>query len=123
MRQIRPEYSPVYGKTYSLFGNSDSTSEYFETIRMLADKIQGLNPDTLALIESIRRFSSKKRILKRSLRNTESDNLMSFVMNIIDPYLKKYTENTEDPSQETSRIQTVGPPACYLKGAISPLYA
>lgn len=96
MRQIRPEYSPVYGKTYSLFGNSDSTSEYFETIRMLADKIQGLNPDTLALIESVRRFSSKKRILKRSLRNTESDNLMSFVMNIIDPYLKKYTKNTEE---------------------------
>jgi len=96
MRQIRSEYSPVYGKTYSLFGNSDSTSEYFETIGLLAERIQDLNPDTPALIEIIRRFSSKKKILKKSLRKQESDNLMSIVLNIIDPYLKKYTGNTEE---------------------------
>ena len=96
MRQIRSEYSPVYGKTYSLFGNSDSTSEYFETIGLLAERIQDLNPNTPALIEIIRRFSSKKKILKKSLRKQESDNLMSIVLNIIDPYLKKYTGNTEE---------------------------
>jgi hypothetical protein len=44
MRSLSPEYSPVYGKTYSLFGKSDSTSEYYETIRMLADKIHALDP-------------------------------------------------------------------------------
>jgi hypothetical protein len=60
-----PEYSPVDGKTYSLFGNSDSTSEYYETIRMLADKIQVLNTDIQALIENIRRFSLKMIILKK----------------------------------------------------------
>lgn len=96
MRQIRSEYSPVYGKTYSLFGNSDSTSEYFETIGLLAERIQELNPDTPALIEIIRRFSSKKKILKKFLRKQESDNLMSIVLNTIDPYLKKYTGNTEE---------------------------
>ena len=91
-----PEYSPVDGKTYSLFGNSDSTSEYYETIRMLADKIQVLNTDIQALIENIRRFSLKKRILKKALINTESDNQISVILNIIDPYLKKYTGNTEE---------------------------
>jgi hypothetical protein len=96
MRQKQPEYSPVYGKTYSLFGNSDSTSEYYNTIRKLAEKIQGLYPDTQALIETIRKFSSKKGILKKYLRNKESDNLISDVLNIVDPCLKKYTEKTED---------------------------
>lgn len=96
MKQIRPEYSPVHGKTYSLFGNTYSTSEYYETIRILADKTQVLYPDTPAFIKSIRRFSSKKRILKKSLTNTESENLMSVILNIIDPYLRKYTVNTEE---------------------------
>jgi hypothetical protein len=96
MKQKQPEYSPVYGKTYSLFGNSDSTSEYYNTIRMLADKIQVLNVDIPALIECIRKFSSNKRILKKYLINKESDNLISVILNVVDPYLKKYTENTED---------------------------
>jgi hypothetical protein len=96
MRKKQPEYYPVYGKTYSLFGNTDSTSEYFNTIRMLADKIQILNADSPALIETISKSSSKKGILKKYLRNKESDNLMSDVLNITDPYLRKYTEKTED---------------------------
>jgi hypothetical protein len=83
------------GKTYSLFGNSGSTSGYFDTIRMLADKIQDLDGDTRVLLENIRNFSSKKRKLKLSLKKKESDDHMSLILNIIDPYLKKYTENTE----------------------------
>jgi hypothetical protein len=96
MRSVSPEYSPVNGKTYSLFGKSDSTSGYYETIRMLADKILSLNPDTRDLINNIRTFSSKKRILKKSLSNEDSDSLMSVILNLIDPYLKKYTENAEE---------------------------
>jgi hypothetical protein len=96
MNQIGPDNSSVSGKTYSLFGNSDSTSGYYNTIRILADKIQVLNPDSQDLIENIRRFSLKKRDLKKSLKNLESDNQMSVILNIIDPYLKKYTEKTEE---------------------------
>ena len=96
MVQVNLEYPPIMGKTYSLFGSSDSTSEYFETIRMLADKIQDSDRDTRVLIENIRKFSSKKRTLKRYLKKKESDNHMSVILNLIDPNLKKYTENTEE---------------------------
>ena len=96
MKNITVKYSPIEGKTYSLFGNSDSTSEYYETIRMLVDKVQSLNPDTSALIEDIRRYSSKKRRLKRVLRAKNYDDQMSAIMNLINPDLKKYTENTEE---------------------------
>jgi hypothetical protein len=96
MRSVSLEYSPINGKTYSLFGKSDSTSGYYVTIRMLADEILALNPDTRNLIENIRKFSSKKRVLKNSLKITDSDSLMAGILNLIDPHLKKYTENTEE---------------------------
>jgi hypothetical protein len=95
MVQINLEYPPIMGKTYSLFGTSDSTSEYFETIRILTDRIQALDRNTSVLIESIKNFSLNKSKLKMSLRKKESDDLMSLILNIIDPCLKKYTENTE----------------------------
>jgi len=95
MRFLVPEYSPVIGKTYSLFGGSDSTSGYYKTIRMLADQVLDLNSDTKNLIQSIREFSSKKRILRKSLSVPDPDNPMSVILNLIDPFLKKYTENVE----------------------------
>ena len=96
MRSAQPEYLPIKGKTYSLFGESDSTSGYYETIGMLAEKILAMNPDTRYLIEAIEAFSSKKRILKKSLKIKNNTNLTETILSIIDPYLKKYTIYTEE---------------------------
>jgi hypothetical protein len=96
MSSVIPEYSPVNGKTYSLFGKSDSTTGYYETIGMLADKILELNPDPRLLIDNITRFSSKRKILKRSIERKKSGNLMTDILNLIHPHLKKYTENVEE---------------------------
>jgi len=96
MKSARPHYIPAEGKTYTLFGGSDSTDGYYDTIAKLADKVLALNSDTLNLIESIRVFSSKKRILKKSLAKKDSDDLMQVILNLIDPHLKKYTENTRE---------------------------
>lgn len=91
----KPNYLPVCGKTYSLFGDSDTTTEYYETIRMLAEKVLAMNPNIRFIIESIKKFSSKKRILKESMRIKDTSNLMVTILALIDPYLKKYTINTE----------------------------
>jgi hypothetical protein len=98
MSSADPLYSPVEGKTYSLFGNSCSTSEYYALISDLADKIIALHPGTAIrdLIERINKSSSKKRLLKKSLGNTGSKDIISVVLNIIDPYLKTYTEKTNE---------------------------
>ena len=95
MKSFRPQYTHVEGKTYTLFGESDSTSGYYETIALLADKALALNSDALNLIESIRAISSKKRILKKLLAKKDSGDLMSLILNLIDPHLKKYTEHTQ----------------------------
>jgi hypothetical protein len=94
MSSVVQEYYPVNGKTYSLFGNSDSTSGYYETIAMLADKILELNPDPHYLVDSITSFSLKRKILGIQIKR--NDNLMTDILNLIHPHLKKYTENTEE---------------------------
>jgi hypothetical protein len=96
MRSLSPEYPPVNGKTYSLFGKSDSTSGYYETIRMLADKVQGMEPDTRSLLDKLRKFSSNRRNLKRSLVKKNTSSMMQVILNLIDPHLRQYTESTEE---------------------------
>jgi hypothetical protein len=91
-----PEYTHIEGKTYTLFGNSDSTSEYYETIRDLADRISAMEPDTGELIAKLQRFSERKRSLKRALEKKREGSLMVDILNLTDPYLKKYTIRTED---------------------------
>lgn len=91
-----PDYSRVNGKTYSLFSNSDSTAEYFMTIKMLADKILENNSGINELIKNLRQFSSGKRRLRKSLEKTGSQDFLPSVLRMIDPYLKRYTENTEE---------------------------
>ena len=71
MKSSRPNFFPISGKTYSLFGESGSTAGYYETIRMLADKVLTLIPNIRDLIEAIRKFSLKKRVLKNALVTKE----------------------------------------------------
>jgi hypothetical protein len=96
MKPFRSEYLPVNGKTYSLFGKSGSTLEYYETIRSLADKILEKNPDICKLIDNINQFSSKKKYLRRILTSKNTVAPISTLIQLIDPFLKEYTENTEE---------------------------
>jgi hypothetical protein len=96
MRSPSPDYIPVNGKTYSLFGKSDSTEGYYRTISLLADKIFALEPDIRELVEDIREFSSKKRLLGKSLRIRYAGKRMPAILNLIDHHLKIYTEKVEE---------------------------
>ena len=91
-----PDYTHIEGKTYTLFGDSDSTSEYYETIRYIATRVSAMEPDTANLIGKLQRFSTGKRSLKRALEHKRDGRLMDEIVNLIDPYLKKYTVNTEE---------------------------
>lgn len=94
MKHSKPPYEPVEGKTYSLFGQADQTNEYYLTIRELADRIVLSNPDITALINEIRRFSSKKAALKRSLSKSGGSSAEK-ILKMTDPVLKKYTEKVD----------------------------
>ena len=91
-----PEYTHIEGKTYTLFGNSDSTSEYYEIIGNMADRVSEMEPDTGKLIGDLQKFSARKRSLKRALAHKNEGSLIDELINLIDPYLRKYTANTEE---------------------------
>lgn len=89
------EYLPVNGKTYSLFGKSHSTEGYYKTIRMLADKVTGEDNDCRQVIDCINQFSSKKSLLRGILKSKKPSSGINHLLQLIDPVLKEYTENTE----------------------------
>jgi hypothetical protein len=96
MKPIRSMDLPVKGKTYSLFGKSQSTAGYYETIRTAADKILEKNHDLLQVIETINRFSSRKCYLRSILKNNKTSSLIFDLLQMTDSLLKEYTENTEE---------------------------
>jgi hypothetical protein len=96
MKLSRPAYDPVEGKTYSLFGKAASTSEYYSTIKMLADRSLELVPDKLKLISEIHEFSRSKKRLKRSLKKQDKTDIMSVILNLTDPVLRVYTAKVEE---------------------------
>ncbi len=117
MDQNHSPYNPIEGKTYTLFGKDNSTSNYFKTIRELADRIVNKYPDIRNVISDIRRSSGKKRGLKRALERIASSNRSEEILKMIDPVLRIYTEKVEkhlkslplskfwDRRLATSRIQ------------------
>jgi hypothetical protein len=122
MSSPRPEYVPVNGKTYSLFGKSNSTEGYYKTICLLADKVLAMDPDIRMMVEDLREFSSKKRMLKRSLKTMEASDRMPVVLNLIDSHLKLYTENVEEHLR-TLPLSKLWDRRLNLEGAVSSLYA
>jgi hypothetical protein len=95
MKNKWPDIVPINGKTYSLFGNSDTTGNYYKTIINLADKILEQYPDILSVIENLLRNSSQKRLLKKLLLKPEPGRTISDIINLIDPVLKEYTADTQ----------------------------
>jgi len=88
-------YQPVEGKTYTLFGDSESTTQYYETISRLADKILNsyeINP----VLETIQKYSPKKTYLKKLVSKPDEKKLISYCLNLIHTDLQPYTRATAE---------------------------
>jgi hypothetical protein len=90
MNEDRLQYSPIPGKTYSLFGHHSSTEDYFGLISQLADECVQRFHDNTALLEKLRDFSGKKRTLRRAREGVGDPELVS-LLGRISPSLSEYT--------------------------------
>ena len=95
MKRAGLEYMPVKGKTYTLFGESDSTNGYYDTIRLLAERVLAIYPDIKSLIGSLEKFSVRKRLLNKALKSKDGSSTMAGILKLVDPLLGKYTADTE----------------------------
>jgi len=94
--QIPIPYTPVEGKTYTLFGDTPSTAGYYRTIGELADQVVNRCGDPLIVLQTIREFSNRKHFLKRMTLATENSSLISYILHLLNPSLSGYTEKVND---------------------------
>jgi len=97
-------YSPLPGKTYSLFGDGSSTDGYYDLIQQLADECLRKYPDKEALLGKLRRASARKRLLRRA-REGLGDPDMVFLLGRISPALSEYTPFVEQHLEDLSILK------------------
>jgi len=95
MKNVSVNYSHIEGKTYSLFGDSDSTTGYYTRIKSLADELIQ-NHDIHEIITETGRFSSRKRLLRSMLKKPAPGMTISMCLNRIHGELLAYTVKTEE---------------------------
>jgi len=89
------KYVPIEGKTYSLFGNNESTREYYEMISSFTDKIL-IDNDINEVLRTIQKYSARRHFLKKIASDSKSNSLISFCLNIINSELKQFTKKTNE---------------------------
>lgn len=89
-------YKPVEGKTYTLFGKSDSSANYYRKIEDLADIILGKYGDLDFVLKTIHGYSKKKLLLVRIAAKNENNTLISFILHLLEKFLSEYTEKVDE---------------------------
>jgi len=98
-------YKPVEGKTYSLFGNDNNTSAYYELIRHLANLVLEKFDNPENVLQTIQKYSKKKYIIKGLASSKEDSSLISFVIHLLSSSLADYTRNVDSHLQNLPLIK------------------
>ena len=97
-------YSPLPGKTYSLFGRCSSTDGYYDLIRQLTDECLLKYPDKESLLGKLQRASARKRLLRKG-RVGLGDPDVVFLLGRISPALSEYTPFVEQHLKDLSILK------------------
>jgi hypothetical protein len=88
-------YTPVQGKTYSLFAEGDDSEHYFSEIKRLADVFLQRVPDERRLLGLIQKVGARPFLL--GLKTTGADRkTLKFVRETLRQSLSTYTKNVTD---------------------------
>jgi hypothetical protein len=88
-------YTPVQGKTYSLFAEGDDSEHYFSEIKRLADVFLQRVPDERRLLGLIQKVGARPFLL--GLKTTGADRkTLKFVRETLRQSLSIYTQNVTD---------------------------
>jgi hypothetical protein len=90
-------YQPVRGKTYTLFGESDSTDQYYFVVSQLCnDLMHDHQMDETQLVNYIRVFSEKKQLLRKVAQKRKEISLLSGILFKASSRLVSFTTDIED---------------------------
>lgn len=87
-------YDPIEGRTYTLFGTSDSTSGYYRSVSALTDQLTGSASGDTSLLDRISRLSKHKTRLRRLMKKPLSIRFESSLLHLLHAQLQQFTKNT-----------------------------
>jgi hypothetical protein len=87
---INKEYNPVFGKTYTLFGQNISTEIFYDEIKSLTDELLAITRSPQNLLSIIQRLSSNKKKLEK-LFTYPDGSYESTIISTLHKALSKYT--------------------------------
>jgi len=90
MKNFVLEYKPIEGKTYSLFGGSSSTDEYYKLTKGLADTVLKNCSDTKIIIEQVKKKNNYK-FFEQLIKNDKSFSFLPNSENGLENFLSIYT--------------------------------
>ena len=94
---LMDDYQPVKGKTYTLFGETDSTDQYYSVVRQLChDLMLDYRMDETQLVNYIRVFSEKKQLLRKVARKRKEISLLSGILFTASTRLEPFTTDIEN---------------------------
>jgi hypothetical protein len=88
-------YTPVQGKTYSLFAEGDDSEYYYTEIKRLADVSLQRCPDEKRLLGLIRKVGERPFLLDKKATRADRETL-EFVRETLKRSLSKYTQNVSN---------------------------
>lgn len=96
MDKFPATYNPIQGKTYTLFGNSDTTSHYYRKIADLAGIVLEKCEDISHVLQIIQKYSRKKSFLEKVAVNNENETLISYILHLLEKFLPEYTVKVDE---------------------------
>jgi len=83
--------TPLIGKTFTLYGKSKSSDNYYATIKELADSFLSQNGNIKELLDLIRPASRKKRLLRKLTKETNGGDGLSVMLHTMKNSLSEHT--------------------------------
>jgi len=80
----------IIGKTYSLYAGNADTDEFYSVLSDLTDSLQIQTKSCEEMISIIRKYSSKRRVLKAEKKKEVSNSLIAKILNQAEIRLSKY---------------------------------
>lgn len=98
-------YQKIQGKTYTLFGNSNTSSDYYRIIEEQANIILKRFNDLNLVLKAVQSYSRKKSLIEKIAGQAENKTLISFILHLLNEQLSEFTVKVEDHLESLSFIK------------------
>lgn len=101
MAEEKAKYKPLRGKSYTLFGESSGTEQYYSLIKQLADQFVQKYPDERRLLSQLQKVGGNT-LFKKLSKNDIDRPLISFIKKTLRDSLSVYTKDVKPHLRDLS---------------------